>query len=73
MEKADVERPRPLVSVSGPWHFGVVQMSDGQSWGLTGVRWGDEEWPPSDGMVWRRAAVAFTEFYPRAFPAVSVV
>lgn len=47
MEKADVERPRPLMSVSGPWHLGVIQISDGQSWGLTGVMRGDEEWPPS--------------------------
>lgn len=51
VEKADVERPGPLMSVSGLWHFGVVQISDGQSWGLTRVMRGDEEWPPSDSMV----------------------
>ena len=49
MEKADVERPRSLMSVSGPWHLGVIQISDGQSWGLTGVMQEDEEQPPSDG------------------------
>lgn len=37
MEKADVERPRPLMSVSGPWHLGVIQISDGQ----LGADWGD--------------------------------